>query len=113
MAEIETQEAMEPPVVPADDAPRLAFVPNKDWQRERIVFYRMLPELLKTHRGRYVAVLGGAIVGTGDDFITVAQDAYSRHGHIPIYIGLVSETPARLIRVPSPRAASAGALRHE
>ena len=105
MAETETQEAMEPPVIPAANVPRLAFVPDKEWQRERLAFYRMLPELLRAHRGRYVAVLGGAVVGTGDDFLQVAQEAYAQHGHVPIYVGLVSEPPARLVRLPSSRAA--------
>lgn len=106
MAETETQEAMEPPVIPAANVPRLAFVPDKDWQRERLAFYRMLPGLLKTHRNRYVAVLGGAVVGTGNGFLQVAQEAYAQHGHVPIYVGLVSEQPARLIRLPSSRAAA-------
>jgi len=86
--------------VEVSSVPRLAFIPDKEWNRERISFHSMLPELLKTHKGRFVAIRNGQVVGVGDDFISVATDVYARLGRVPAYIDLVAEQP-RVVRIPS------------
>jgi hypothetical protein len=54
----------------------------------------MLPELLKTHPGKTVAVHEGKIVDIGEDVVSVALRAYKAHGYVPIYVGPVSAKPA-------------------
>lgn len=77
--------------------------PEDKWQRELRAFRRLLPELLATHRGKYVAIHNEQVVGSGDDIVTVAMDVYWKHGHVPIYVDLVTDEPTKPIRIPSPR----------
>jgi hypothetical protein len=60
----------------------------------------MLPDLLQTHRGQFVAVHEGKVVDSGDNKLTVALRAYERCGYIPIYVGLVAERPLKPVRIP-------------
>ena len=73
------------------------------WEAERDAFCRLLPTLLGSHPGRYVAVHGGSIVAEGADQIEVARQAYERVGYVPVYVGKVSAEPERPVRLPSPR----------
>lgn len=75
--------------------------PRNKWEREYRAFLAMLPELLKTHRGKYVAVHEGQVVGSGDDKVALALRAYEKHGYVPIYVGLVAERPLPPERMPS------------
>jgi hypothetical protein len=77
--------------------------PRDKWEEEYHAFIRLLPELLETHRGKYVAIHEGHVVDSGDDKIALAMRAYDRFGYIPIYVGLVAERPLRPVRIPSPR----------
>jgi len=106
MGNTDLSEPLDAPEIEVSMAPHLAFVPDKQWGRERELFYRMLPELLPTYRGQYVAILGGAVVGHGDESRCVSLEAHRRYGEVPIYIGRVSEQPAAPIRIPSARNAS-------
>jgi hypothetical protein len=76
---------------------------DSKWQREYRAFLQLLPQLLQTHRGKYVAVHEGKVVDSGDDKIALALRAYARYGYVPIYVGLVTERPLRPERIPSPR----------
>jgi Family of unknown function (DUF5678) len=69
-------------------------------EREYRAFVRLLPELLKTHRGRYVAVRDGQVVDVGDDRVAVVLRVWERFGYGPIHVGLVTEQPPPPIRVP-------------
>jgi hypothetical protein len=73
------------------------------WEAEREAFFRLLPALLATHQGRYVAVHRGSIVAEGGDQVEVACQAYSRVGYVPVYVGRVGVEPERPVRLPSPR----------
>jgi hypothetical protein len=73
------------------------------WERERRAFFRLLPSLLKTHPGQYVAVHDGTVVASGNDRINEALDAYQRVGYVPLYVRLVGESPRRIVGLPSPR----------
>jgi hypothetical protein len=42
------------------------------WERERRAFNRLLPSLLGTHPGQYVAVHNGTIIASGSERIAVA-----------------------------------------
>src|SRR5262245_42460068 len=69
------------------------------FQRERRAFQRLLPQLLQTHPGKYVAIHGERVVDSGDDKLAVALRVFKNHGYVPIYVGLVAEEP-RVERVP-------------
>ena len=73
------------------------------WEEEQGAFLRLLPTLLATHRGRYVAVHHGCVIAEGPEQVEVAKQAYARAGYVPIYVGLVTEEPSRPVRLPSPR----------
>jgi hypothetical protein len=77
--------------------------PDNKWERERQAFYSLLPSLLETDRGTYVAIHDGRVVVRGADFLDVAQRAYEQQGYIPMYIDLVAEHPLPPVRVPTPR----------
>ena len=90
-------------------APVLPALPDDKWRREQRAFRALLPALLKTHRGQYVAVHEGQVVESGEDKLAVAGRAYARFGYVPIYVSLVTEQPA-VVRVPSPRPLHPGKL---
>jgi len=73
------------------------------WERERSAYWRLLPTLVSQYRDQYVAVHEGRVVDSGTDQIEVALRAYRRFGYVPIYVGLVSDEPLRMLRVPTPR----------
>ena len=73
------------------------------WENERRTFFRLLPTLLATHQGQYVAVHLGRVIAEGVDQIEVALQAYALAGYVPIYVGLVTNDPPQLVRLPSPR----------
>jgi hypothetical protein len=77
--------------------------PENKWRREYRAFLRMLPGLLPTYRGKYVAVHNGQVVDSDDDEIALALRIYRQHGYVPIHIGLVTDEPPRVERIPTPR----------
>jgi hypothetical protein len=84
--------------------------PENKWQCEYRAFLRLLPELLKAQRGKYVAVHNERVVDSGDDKIALALRSYQKHGYVPIYVGLVAERPLPPERIPSFRAWEGQAL---
>jgi uncharacterized protein DUF5678 len=86
-------------------APDLRFkdATHAAWDEERHAFLRLLPMLLPTHRGRYVAVHKGGVIADGPDQVEVAKRAYALVGYVPIYVGLVTDEPTRPVHIPSPR----------
>jgi hypothetical protein len=68
-------------------------------EREYQAFLRLLPQLLATHRGQYVAVHLGQVVDSDTDDIALIQRVHARIGYLPIHVGLVSD-PLPVGRVP-------------
>ena len=68
--------------------------------REFDAFEQLLSELLKTHRGQFVAIHDGQVVAAGNDTVEVAQEACGRFGYQPILVRLVAEEQP-VIRMPS------------
>ena len=68
-------------------------------EREYRAFLHMLPGLLATHRGTYVAVHEGQVVDSDANDIILIQRVHARIGYVPIYVGLVSEE-RQVARVP-------------
>jgi hypothetical protein len=68
-------------------------------EREHQAFLRLLPQLLTTHRGQYVAVHEGQVIDSDTDDIALIQRVHARIGYVPIHVGLVTDQPV-VIRVP-------------
>src|SRR5208282_6354559 len=68
-------------------------------EREYQAFLRLLPQLLATHRGQYVAIHEGKVVDSDPDDIALVQRVHARVGYVPIHVGLVTEQPV-VVRVP-------------
>jgi hypothetical protein len=68
-------------------------------EREYKAFLRLLPGLLTTHRGQYVAVHDGQVVDTDEDDITLVQRVHAKVGYVPIHVGLVTDEPP-VVRLP-------------
>lgn len=71
--------------------------PLSKFEREKRAFFRLLPDLLHTHRGQYVAVHDEQVVDSGPDQLSVALRAQAKvQGGV--YVGLVSEDPPPVAR---------------
>jgi hypothetical protein len=79
-------------------APDLEASLDDKWRREQRAFRQLLPELLRTHPGQFVAIHEGRVVESGDDKIDVARRAYARFGYIPIFISRVIAGPLAIRR---------------
>ena len=81
-------------------APAVELPPplRSKWEREYAAFQRLLPHLLATHRGKYVAIHDGQVIHTGDDKLAVALHVLGQIGNVPIHVGLVTEEPAPIAR---------------
>ena len=66
----------------------------------RTAFQRLLPELLKTHKGQFVAIYQGRLVDADPDRAALVRRTRSK-GYRPVYIQKVTAEP-RLIELPSP-----------
>jgi hypothetical protein len=84
-------------------APELPVPTEDKWQREQRAFRRLLPGLLNTSRDEYVAIHEGEVVEHGPDKLSVADRAYARFGHVPIFVSRVTDQPIAPERIPSPR----------
>jgi len=81
----------------------------KAWQEEQerllreeiAAFERIKPELLRTHKGKQVAILNGQLVDSDEDKRTLAKRVYARYGYRPILMTEVRETP-RVYTIDSP-----------
>jgi hypothetical protein len=70
------------------------------WESEFEAFLRLLPQLLETHRGEYVVIHEGRVVDSGQDDLTLALRFFAGHGNVPIHVGLVSDEPEPVTRIP-------------
>jgi hypothetical protein len=66
-------------------------------------FEGMLPDLLKEHTGKYVAIRDAKVVATGDTEIDVLTAAHQQLPGRPVYVRLVTDQPQPLSRIGSPR----------
>jgi hypothetical protein len=94
---------MNDPVVMDPPSIDMPAVTEAGWRREYLAFLRMLPELLKSYQGKYVAVYGGRVVAVGHSFPEAALAAYRRHGYVPLHVDLVTERHSFAVRLPSSR----------
>lgn len=71
-------------------------------QRERAAFYRLLPELLKTHSGKVVAIHNEQVIAVGDERRAVIDEARKIAGYVDMHISSVLEKQP-IERLPSIR----------
>ena len=64
---------------------------NEAFERERAAFERLKPELLKTHRGKFVAIVNEQVVDMDTDRVQLVLRMHDRFGYRPIYVQLVEE----------------------
>jgi len=62
-------------------------------------FLRLLPELLGTHQGQYVAIHDGQVVDSDPDDVALILRVQSKVGYVPIHVGLVTD-PRPVVRIP-------------
>src|SRR5207245_432697 len=76
-------------------APEVPFTPPPltKWERERRAFLRLLPELLRTHGGRFVAVHDEQVIDSGDDPVALIKRVHARVGYVPIHVAEVAPRP--------------------
>lgn len=67
--------------------------------RGQHAFRRLLPGLLATRRGQYVAIHDGQVVESGDGNLAVARRAYARFGYVPIFVNPVTDEAVARARV--------------
>jgi hypothetical protein len=89
-------------VLPAPELERFPEGTGK-WEQERGAYWRLRPTLVSQYRDQYVAIHEGQVVDSGPDQVELALRVYRRFGYVPIYVGLVSDEPPRMLRVPTPR----------
>ena len=70
------------------------------WAREFEAFQRWLPALIETHRGEYVVLHEGRVVDSGPDDLALALRFFAEHGHVPIHVGLATDEPEPITRIP-------------
>jgi hypothetical protein len=89
----------EPIVISAEALTQFQPPPSK-WEREYRAFQRLIPELLKTHRGKYVAIHDEQVVDSGEDPIALIKQVHARFGYVPIHVDRVVEQPPPPVRIP-------------
>jgi prevent-host-death family protein len=67
---------------------------------ERETFKRLLPELLKTHADKFIAIQGESVLDSDIDERALARRMREQGQH-PVYIDRVTQTPS-IIEFPSP-----------
>ena len=76
----------------------LTAPPRTKWEPEYQAFQRLLPHLLATHGGQYVAIHEGHVVDSGDDKLALALRILAIVGNVAIHVGLVTEGPEPIYR---------------
>jgi hypothetical protein len=89
--------APNPIILPAPLIDPVIPPPGK-WAREYQAFRRLLPDLLQTHRGQFVAVHEGRVITNGEDKLAVALEAFRQVGNVSIHVGLVSDELEPVVR---------------
>jgi hypothetical protein len=63
--------------------------PDSKYAREYAAFQRLLPSLIQTHLGQFVAIHDGRVIASGVDRLQVVNEALLKNGGADIHVGLV------------------------
>jgi len=85
----------EPIVIPPES---LIPPPRNKWEREYRAFRRLLPELLKTYRGKYVAIHDEQLVDSDNDRVELIFRVLDKVGNVSIHVGFVGDEPEPISR---------------
>jgi len=93
-------------------APTIDWPPPRrsKWEREHRAFRCLLPQLLQTHRGKYVAVHDEQVIDSDSDAMALILRVLARVGNVDIHVGLVTEQPEPVSRSGVVRALSTGEM---
>ncbi|WP_020469969.1 DUF5678 domain-containing protein [Zavarzinella formosa] len=87
---IEVRQPEPPPIKTENSMPELSRI---KFEREQQAFLRLLPQLLESYQGQYVAIHDEQVVDNGPVRLDVAYRVQQRLGKGDIYVGFVSEKP--------------------
>jgi len=73
---------------------------SPEFERNRTAFYRLLPELLKEHKGEWIGIVNEQPSVFGLSSSAVLDLITEKYGRVPMYIQEIRETP-RVYKVPS------------
>jgi hypothetical protein len=68
-------------------------------EEEYQAFLGLLPQLLRTHFGKYVAIHDRQVVDTDTDEVALILRVHTKLGYVPIHVGLVTDAQP-VIRIP-------------
>ncbi len=84
----------------------VSTVQGTKWASEYEEFRRLKPALLEQFSGQYVVIHEGQVVDHGSDEVELALRFFSRFGNTAAHIGLVSQEPEPVFRMPHYRVVS-------
>jgi hypothetical protein len=73
-------------------------VPLTKYERESLAFRRLLPQLLNTDRGQYVAIHDEQVIDRERDEMALIARVLKKVGNVDIHVGLVTDQPQRAFR---------------
>ncbi|MDE3091940.1 MAG: type II toxin-antitoxin system Phd/YefM family antitoxin [Chloroflexota bacterium] len=91
------QQLTTPPAAPQPKLPS-----DESFERNRAAYYAIKPELLKTHRGKFVAFHNGELVDSDADEPTLVERVHAKYTYGTLFIHFVDE-PERIYHIPGPR----------
>jgi hypothetical protein len=83
-----------------------SFLDQLEWEKldvEKEAYARLLPALLKTHEGEYVALHNGEVIASGPTLPELHLQVYYLLGNVPVLFKRVSAEPEPDLRIRSPR----------
>jgi hypothetical protein len=72
--------------------------PRTKWEREYGAFRRLLPQLLQTQSGKYVAVHEERVIDTDADEMALIARVLAKIGNVDFHVGRVTDEPERVYR---------------
>jgi hypothetical protein len=73
------------------------------FERNMAAYEAMDPKLIEAHRGEYVGIVDGSIVGFSKDESLLEMRIRGQHGNVHIYTRVVGEDNTGQLRGPTPR----------
>jgi hypothetical protein len=68
------------------------------WEREYRAFRRLLPQLLQTHWGKYVAIHDERVFDCDADEMALILRVLGKVGNVDVHVGLVTDQPEPVYR---------------